>query len=224
MVSERSSSGSLLSMTGEDLIKFFDQHRECVPGTADPSGLFFLHACENFVTYWHDNLKHMLRVYYPEVSHLPFLFSPHTTKDTQIDSLSPDKLYQALMRITVESARKLCTDERFLKIFERTKRLKQLSTKAQQTASQIPAQVKSQSERGKKRKFEGTSIIENEDAGLSSSDGAHVTCTRCAELPEDERCIRKLYVDRYSDPSSLKGVVLTMAAEGDRLEPRVRTA
>lgn len=46
-------------------------------------------------------------------------------------------------------------------------------------------------------------------------------CPKCAHLPEEETCIRLIYVERYPNAHQLDGCILTFATGKDRIAPLV---
>jgi hypothetical protein len=132
------------------------------------------------------------------------------------------------MALSVDDVEKLGPDPRLLRIFSRSKAFKKNQKKIRQCAARSTPQPRNQPAhlKGTQKLHVTKTIIKpehivHEIPSDTTSDTGRITCEKCKDLPEDEKCIRNYFVDRYHDPDALEGIVLTYALPGDRIRPKV---
>jgi hypothetical protein len=131
------------------------------------------------------------------------------------------------MSLSVSEVIKLEPGARIVRIFERSKEFKKNQKKVRKCAANsasFPCNTplhKREKQKSSHRSVKKTLLTPEHIRAEVTSDAGRVTCEKCKGLPEEEKCIRNYFVDQYPDPKALEGIVLTNAAPGDRVTPKV---
>jgi hypothetical protein len=220
------------SPNGEQIMEIFQRHPNWVPGRLNPQGVFFLLHKTNFVQEWYNNLlPAVIKSEDASVSYLicSFLFMSLITT-LQANKWCPHQMYDSIMKLTPERLHQIGVCARMQRIFERSKDFKANSKKIRQLAagsSHGPPRKPIQSVHpGAKLGHQSVKKTILAPEQIRAEIATHVphgriTCERCKDLPEDQKCIRTYFVDQHFNPEELEGIVITFAPPDDCMLPKV---
>jgi len=190
--------------------------------------VYFLLSLRNFIQEWYDNLLPAVSRDNPEVKKLEITLH-YSISDliNEAPDWCPHRTYGSLMSLSVRDVVELEPGTRMVRIFERSKAFKKNQKKVKKCAANsvsFPCNTplhKREKQKPLHRSVKKTLLTPEHIRAEATPDTGRITCEKCQGLPEDEKCIRNYFVDEHPDPKALEGIVLTNAAPGDRVTPKV---